>query len=244
MQLIIKHSTEPELVLPINYQHILQAIIYKGIECLPEYAKQVHDYGYQNEKRSYKLFQFSQLKGKYQIEQRKIIFFENVSFEVRSVDAQLILTLKKYFEENGICYGERRIENVEVKLEDKTVEKDDILIKMKTPVTVHSTDCFTKRTFFFRPNDERFAELVNENFKRKYKAHKGVLPEENIDVEIIHLSEKDKFVTNYKGFYISGWYGIYRLKGNRKYLDFLYQTGIGDRNSQGFGMFDLKDMEG
>lgn len=56
MQLIVRHKTEPELVLPINYHHILQAIIYKGIGELPEYAKHVHDYGYRNEKRSYKLF--------------------------------------------------------------------------------------------------------------------------------------------------------------------------------------------
>ena len=27
MQLIVRHKTEPELVLPINYHHILQAII-------------------------------------------------------------------------------------------------------------------------------------------------------------------------------------------------------------------------
>lgn len=243
MQLIVRHKTEPELVLPINYHHILQAVIYKGIETLPEYAKQVHDYGYRNEKRSYKLFQFSQLKGKYRIEQRKIIFYEDVHFEIRSVDIRLIQALKKYFEENGICYGERKIRDVEVKLDDRMVEQEDILVKMKTPLTVHSTDRFSKKTFFFRPDDERFAELVNENFKRKYKAYTGMFPQEDLVIEVVQFSEKDKYVTNYKGFYISGWYGTYRLKGKRKYLDFLYQTGIGDRNSQGFGMFDLKDRE-
>ena len=70
-----------------------------------------------------------------------------------------------------------------------------------------------------------------------------MFPQEDLVIETVQFSEKDKYVTNYKGFYISGWYGTYRLKGKRKYLDFLYQTGIGDRNSQGFGMFDLKDRE-
>lgn len=82
-------------------------------------------------------------------------------------------------------------------------------------------------------------ELINENFKRKYNAYSGVFPEENIKIETMRFSERDKYVTKYKGFYISGWYGIYRLQGKRKYLDFLYQAGLGDRNSQGFGMFDL-----
>lgn len=35
MQLIITHKTEPELVLPINYHHILQSIIFKAIEKTP-----------------------------------------------------------------------------------------------------------------------------------------------------------------------------------------------------------------
>ena len=73
MQLIITHKTEPELVLPINYHHILQSIIFKAIEKTPEYEKNIHDYGYENGKRIYKLFQFSLLKGKYKIEQKNII---------------------------------------------------------------------------------------------------------------------------------------------------------------------------
>ena len=56
MQLIITHKTEPELVLPINYHHILQSIIFKAIEKTPEYEKNIHDYGYENGKRIYKLF--------------------------------------------------------------------------------------------------------------------------------------------------------------------------------------------
>lgn len=47
MQLIITHKTEPELVLPINYHHILQSIIFKAIEKTPEYEKNIHDYGYE-----------------------------------------------------------------------------------------------------------------------------------------------------------------------------------------------------
>lgn len=240
MQLIITHETEPELVLPINYHHILQSIIFKAIEKTPEYEKNIHDYGYENGKRIYKLFQFSLLKGKYKIEQKNIIFYETVRFEIRSIDVQMLLALKKYFERNGICYGKHMIDKVDVRLEDTTIEKEDILIKMKTPLSVHSTDKLTHKTIFYSPYEKKFTELVKDNFKRKYKAYTGKLPDSDIEIEIIKVSDKDKYVTNYKGFYISGWCGIYRLKGERKYLDFLYQTGLGDRNSQGFGMFDLK----
>ena len=60
-----------------------------------------------------------------------------------------------------------------------------------------------------------------------------------IKIQPIQISAKDKFVTKYKQSYITGWYGIYKLIGERKYLDFLYQVGLGGKNSQGFGMFEL-----
>ena len=52
-------------------------------------------------------------------------------------------------------------------------------------------------------------------------------------------SSTRKIVTRYKGSYINAWYGTFQLKGKRKYLDFLYQTGVGSKNSQGFGMFEI-----
>ena len=53
------------------------------------------------------------------------------------------------------------------------------------------------------------------------------------------FKKKDKYVTKYNDFYITGWQGIYELSGKREYLEFLYYVGIGERNSQGFGMFEI-----
>lgn len=241
MQLHVSHKINSELALPINYHHILQSVIYHALSDGNDYTRQVHDYGYENGKRRYKLFQFSLLNGKYRIEQKRIIFSEKVSFEIRSVDGMLIQTLSEYFRQNGIRYGEQHFDEIDIRIEDKSIERSDVIIKMKTPVTVHTTDKLTKKTYFFRPDQERFNELVNDNFKRKYQAYTGIVPADNISFEPVAFREKDKYVTRYKNFYISGWFGVYRLAGERKYLDFLYQTGLGDRNSQGFGMFEIKE---
>lgn len=77
------------------------------------------------------------------------------------------------------------------------------------------------------------------NFIRKYYAYTGIYVPDGIMMEPISFSEKDKHVTRYKGFYLSGWTGTYRISGERKYLNFLYQAGLGAKNSQGFGMFDV-----
>ena len=51
--------------------------------------------------------------------------------------------------------------------------------------------------------------------------------------------EPKKLVTKYKGGFINAWFGDYELSGERKYLDFLFQTGLGGKNAQGFGMFEV-----
>lgn len=241
MQLMVQHELDKELVLPINYHYILQSAIYHAMEHGDADTRKIHDEGYQYQKRRYRLFQFSLLKGRYRIENKKIIFSNEISFEIRSIDGKLIQVLKEYFKEHGITYGEQHYDGLNTQMVDKTIEQSDLIIKMRTPITVHTTDKVTKKTYFFRPDQDRFQELINANFKRKYDSYAGMIPTEDIQIGPLDFSEKDKYVTKYKNFYISGWYGTYRLRGNRKYLDFLYQVGLGDRNSQGFGMFDTKE---
>ncbi|RKX92249.1 MAG: CRISPR-associated endoribonuclease Cas6, partial [Spirochaetes bacterium] len=41
------------------------------------------------------------------------------------------------------------------------------------------------------------------------------------------------------GTIIKGWTGTFVLNGNRKILKLAYYTGLGSKNSQGFGMFEV-----
>ena len=119
------------------------------------------------------------------------------------------------------------------------MEECELQIKMKTPITIYSTDAESKSVYFYAPDEEFFYKKINDNFCRKYLAYCGIVPVTAIKIQPIQVSAKDKFVTKYKQSYITGWYGIYKLIGERKYLDFLYQVGLGGKNSQGFGMFEL-----
>jgi hypothetical protein len=44
----------------------------------------------------------------------------------------------------------------------------------------------------------------------------------------LQVVKRDKIVTNYKGFMISGWNGIYKLGGDPEILQFAYGVDIGD----------------
>lgn len=239
MQLVVHIGLQQPLTLPVNYNHIVQSIIYRAVGNMPDYADFLHDEGYSVEKRQYRMFQFGQLSGDYDIHNRKITFKSYVMFEVRSPEPLLIRLLGEHFWKHGIRFGEIICRDIQMELYDYTVEDTSLRIRMKSPMTVYSTDSGTGRIYYYNPEEEEFYRRLGENFYRKYQAYYGVDP---IAVPVIQkMGERmpKKCVTNYQGNYITAWYGTYELSGKRKYLDFLYQVGLGSKNSQGFGMFEI-----
>lgn len=239
MQLVVHIGLDEPLSLPINYNHILQAVIYHSLDLMPDYAAFLHNGGFTRGQRQYKMFQFSQLKGEYQITDKKITFFSEVSFEVRSPEPLLIRLLGEGMWSQGIRFGEHTYTDVQLELYDYTVEDQELLIRMRSPLTLYATDEETGKTFYFSPDDPAFYDMVDDNFYRKYEAYYGIPPMSRITLEKYGDKFSKKMVTRYQGILITAWYGTYRLSGKRKYLDFLYQTGLGAKNAQGFGMFEI-----
>lgn len=239
MQLIININLDEPLILPLNYNHIVQAIIYRTLSVIPEYADFIHDVGYRTESRSFKLFHFSQLMGEYRIERRNIIFDHFVSLEIRSPQPFFINILRESFAQNGITFGGKVYRDISLEMYDYTVEEEELLIEMKSPLTVYSSDPVSGRTYYYEPVEPGFAEMIDENFRRKYDACYGIRPASSVEVKLKEGCRPRKIVTKYQGIYVNAWLGQYCLKGKRKYLDFLYQTGLGAKNAQGFGMFGI-----
>lgn len=239
MQLYISHKLPRELELPIHYHHIVQSIIYHNLEEDYGYSGFLHQEGYSSDERSFRLFVFSLLKGKYEIRDKKIIFRNEISFQVRSADVRMLRILMYNLSNRGISYLNQHYDNISLHLEDKVISEDCIHIKMLSPLSVNSTDPETKKTCFYHPQEEEFGELVKANFLHKYKAYSGIEPLSDIHIRPIKVTSRDKYVTSYKNFFLSGWFGEYELFGEPKYLDFLYQVWLGSRNSQGFGMFEI-----
>ena len=244
MQLFIKLKLDEPLSLPLSYHHIIQGIIYRLASSDPALSSQLHNDGNTFENRAYKLFCFSSLHGKSRVESGRIVFFEELHFEVRSVNRHLIEVLEKSINDNGITFGERNVKAEYVKKSERVIREREIDIVMISPVTVHRTDPATKNRVFYNPLDREFAELINDNFRRKYEAYAGIPPKDSIRIETMAVSARDKYVTKFKSRYITAWRGIYSLKGEPGLLTFLYDTGIGSNNSQGFGMFELVDLNG
>ena len=111
---------------------------------------------------------------------------------------------------------------------------------------MNSPICITKKTtdnkfVFLSPKDTDFEKYINNNFHNKYKSYYNSFPLESISIINTSIGYYDKVVTSLKNIYITGWKGTYILSGSPDYLTFLYNCGLGSKNSQGFGLFELID---
>ena len=227
------------LSLPVNYHHILQAVIFKALEIDEEFSDFIHNEGYSNSDRKFKMFTFSEPMGKCTRSGNWLVFEKKMSFTVSSISPKFINLLREGFENNGCEIGRSRCTNVTCEMSEDTIEKTDLYISMTSPICVYSTDFDTKHTKYYNPDEMEFFSRINDSFKRKYEAFYGVMPKSDILLFPHKVKETDKTVTKYKDFIIQGWGGVYRIKGDRKYLDFLYQTGLGSKTAQGFGSFEV-----
>lgn len=108
---------------------------------------------------------------------------------------------------------------------------------MVSPLTLHKSLPGGK-TLFLRPDDDAFAAQLIANTAHKLAACRSTA-DPSVTLRPMGTRLPRKRVTQFKGIYLTGWEGDFLLDGDPETLCLLYQTGLGDRNSQGFGMFRM-----
>ena len=239
MRLLIKKQLDTPISLPISYNRILQGVIYDALKTDAKLSTSIHDNGYGIYNKNFKQFTFSPLKGKYEVHGKTITFRNDLTWEIRSPKENVIRLIQESFRDKGIRLGNQKLDNLNLELLDNALMDGDMVIEMKAPLCEYSTDEVSRQTYYYTPEQRGFYELTKRNAIKKYQAYFGESCDGEIQFEPIYVTRKDKVLTKYKDIVIEAWGGQYRLCGDRKMLDFLYNTGLGSKNSQGFGMFDV-----
>lgn len=228
------YSDKP-IVLPLNYNHILQSCIYKTLT--PELSSFLHSKGFEVEGRVFKLFTFSKLFGRYNVSNRVISFIPPVHFYFSTSVNLIIDTLSaEVLKIKQVRIGDNQLT---VESVDFNIIKPSNEVKVKTvsPITVHIPE--ENKNRYLSPDDERFFEFLKSNLNRKFMANFGYSGDE---VLIIPLSKRwKKVVTFFKNTPVVGWEGRLLLKGEEKMIGLALSTGLGSKNSQGFGMIIEQD---
>lgn len=240
MRLTVTFNAAGDFILPVEYNHLLQAALYHQIE-QPALRSFLHEQGFELGRRKFKLFTFSRLHGRLRVDSvgQKMIFSPPVKFTVCSPISFVIQEMGNGFLKQGrIRLGDAVLEVERVEVIDTVVREREILVQMLSPVVVYSTleRSAGRYTYYYSPFEPRFCELVLANLAKKYLLIFG-RPGDTRDFSIAPagVKEKDFKVVKYKGTVIKGWMGTYRLRGDPQLLEVALNAGLGSKNSQGFG---------
>ncbi|MBC7076118.1 MAG: CRISPR-associated endoribonuclease Cas6 [Syntrophomonadaceae bacterium] len=245
MRITVEFLADKEIRLPIHYNYILQGFLYKNLSD-KDYRNFLHKTGYFAGSRQFKLFTYSRLLGRFKIhkEECEISFFPPFKLVISSAVEQFITDLAETLIRSDFSFmGKHRAEVASINVHKDFVFSDNIQIKMLSPMVAYSTviEDGRKRTEYYSPWNEKFTEIAKNNLLAKHEIIYGFRPANDEFRIVPNGNQEHKFarIINYKGTYIKAYAGIYWLAGNPDLIKIAYDTGLGSKNSQGFGCWEV-----
>lgn len=245
MRISLALNAEKEITLPIQYNHIVQGFLYNNLSD-KNYSNFLHHTGYEVNNKVFRLFTFSRILGSFKINHitENISFLPPVRIVVSSPLERFITDVAETLIKSDILFlGQNIVEIRNISVHRDISFKDKMQIKMLSPMVAYSTVVKDdkKKTEYYSPWQSRFTEIARQNLLSKYQILRGELPR-NLEFKITpngNQERKFKVVANYKGTIIEGYNGIYWLTGNPELIQVAYETGLGSKNSQGFGCWEV-----
>lgn len=241
--IVLECVKDAPMRIPIVHQHILQGFIYAHID--PKVADFLHNRGFVYGKRRYRMFTFSRLMGKVRRGGGMFVFTPPVRLVVSSLYEPMIESLaERLARVRTVFLGDNELEIRSIEVNMTPEFREEVRIRMLSPIVVYSTLLTPegrKKTYYYHPREPEFTEIVEKNIKNKFRAFYGTDPSSNsvLKIEPLSVKTKDEKVIRYKDFVIKGWMGTYRLQGSPELIRVAYESGIGAKNAQGFGCFEL-----
>lgn len=256
LKLILKGDSQQ--VIPINYQYPLSAAIYKILDSADKaYAAFLHKDGYG---KGYKLFTFSDLKGKFKVRGDRMNLLNNM----------VELTINFHMPEASRKFIEGLFKTQVIVIADKkskaTFEVATIL-SMRSPWEKEIGDNELVQLYvrpasaivaavkkddgnytFIAPNDENFIETLTYNWRNKI----ATLFDEQTAQEALLMMEVDYYPNPYRSRLITIKAGTpeetkirgflnfkLKLTAEKRFVELLLNTGAGVYNAQGMGCLEV-----
>lgn len=231
------------LELPIHYNHMIQGFIYKNISNR-DFREFLHEEGFKNNNRRFKLFTFSRLIGKYEYNKEKkiITFIDNFNLVVCSIIDDFINDFVKtcLFSEN-LYLNNQKINLIGVDTSRESNLGERIKVTTLSPIVTYSTVSIEgkKKTIYHSPEDKIFQKHIKENLIKKANAIGEKIDNDHFEIKILDKNKLKENSVYFKDIYIKGYSGTFEIKGNSKLINLALNCGIGAKNSQGFGCIKL-----
>ena len=234
----VKITFKPVRTLSVPFGHfsMLQGLAYSLMAVDEQLALEIHDRNF-TDRKAFKFFCFSDLEGRYSIRSKQLVFEDVISWEIRSVDDRIINAVEQSLMNGGIMEVYRQPCTIlSYEVSEKHFFAEEMTVQMKTPIVVYNT-LPSGYVRYYNPFEREFYDMLMRNIKNKWEMFFDEPFAERVSIECDCPSDDDKCVTHYKKSIINAWYGTYHIKAPSHLLEFIYYTGIGSKNSAGFGTF-------
>lgn len=240
-------GTRGTVVLPIHYNHLLQAVIYARLD--EHIAARLHNSGAKDPhtSRRLKLFAFSRLLpvGRFTIQPRteEITFASPVQWIVTAPLKEFIVSLYNHLLPGSVVV----IDGAELQVKSVWVDrppayKHSVRVVTLSPVTVYRTshEEGSRYTAYLSPENPDFSQMLVENLRKKYRALSGKDILVGKDAWISpHVDSMREHVVRFKDTIVKGWTGVFTLSLPEELYHIAFSCGLGAKNSQGFGCIDV-----
>ncbi|SNZ10615.1 CRISPR-associated endoribonuclease Cas6 [Persephonella hydrogeniphila] len=244
MRLKLTFHTDKEYIsLPLHHNTTLQGMFYKSLP--PPLSEFLHEIGFFYNGRRFKLFTFSKINSeKFVIlngkKGKRVKYKSPITIQISSGIPDITKNWGETFlKKHKITLGKNELylESIEVVPQPKFSE--DMIIRTLAPITVYRTFQDEKKYYrYYSPDEEEFEELIRENLRKKYEILTGNTLNE-FKIEIKPKGKVRKVLFKYKDFPIEGYEGKFIIKTDPELFKKVYDTGLGAKNSQGFGMVEV-----
>lgn len=149
---------------------MIQGLIYSAFD-KEDKGDFFHNQGYRFEKKVFKMFVFSNLFGKYKINDRFMVFEDSITFYVSSYSEDFLKEIYDfYMEDEKVILNNQFFQLVSIKfmnLEYFAGEKQIVIHTLSPIVTYTTTDRYVD---YFKPSDAEFNTLCMNNILDKCHA--------------------------------------------------------------------------
>ena len=227
--------------LPSANLHLFQSMLYSFLP--REKATQLHDKGFDSDGRKMKLFAvgWPVASSRPQFGEGTVIFPLPIKLTVSTPITELAATFSGgALSKDSIRIGNNYLICSGIEKQEYKITSSTVIVKTLSPVTCYdSTERNGKQyTKYLTPYDDDFVRSIHFNLTRKFKLLYPDLnvPEDSFTITPIgHAKERVSMFEKGGLFPIKGWWGKFRLEGNREILQTAIDCGIGSKNSSGWG---------
>jgi CRISPR-associated endoribonuclease Cas6 len=235
-------ETTKEASIPWSYRSDLTRLIYRLIgRSDKSYASWLHDEGYEKGGKVYRLFVYSDLQfAPIQVSSSGLKSKGCIVWQLASPDERFIKAVigGVKLQGNKLDLFGSTFDVLDTLQTELPKTKENPTFRTVSPVVVSIQEGKGGTPAYLNPEDQRFTQALERNLFSKWEAYKKK-PIEVKDFGIRTWEPKSKLVPTFD-INVRAWNLKLQMWGSDQLIRFAYDSGLGERNSQGFGMIEIE----